>query len=259
MEKSFREIQRIMHPLKFRLLSVKRVQQVSPRLKRITLTGEDLMGFVSASPDDHVKVFFPRPGEDHPVVPSTGPEGTPVIPEGAIMRDYTPLRFDPEKLELDLEFVLHETGPGTTWAKNAQEGSVLGVGGPRGSMVVPYEFDWYLLIGDEAALPSFRRRVQELPAGAKVLAFLEVATAEEEREFTTSADVEVFWLPRNGRPAGSTTLLRDAVLKAVFPYGDYFAWVAGESQSVKEIKEMLETVKGADPTWIKATSYWKKT
>lgn len=257
MEKSFREVRRVMHPLKFRLLSVKRVQQVSPRLKRVTLTGEDLAGFVSSSPDDHVKVFFPRPGEDLPVVPSLGPEG-PVIPEGAIMRDYTPLRFDSEKLELDLEFVLHDFGPGAIWAKNAREGSVLGVGGPRGSMLVPYEFDWYLLIGDDVAMPSFSRRLKELPAGVKVLAFLEVATTDEERDFVTDADVELFWLPRNGRPAGSTTLLRDAVLKAVFPYGDYFAWVSGESQSVKEIKELLETVKGADPTWIKATSYWKK-
>lgn len=257
MEKSVREIQRVMHPLKFRMLSVKKIAQISPKMKRITLTGEDLEGFVSASADDHVKVFFPAPGEDKPVVPTVGPEG-PVIPQGAIMRDYTPLRFDPVANELDLEFVLHDEGPGTTWAKNAQVGSVLGVGGPRGSMIVPYDFDWYLMVGDEVAIPSFMRRLRELPAGAKALVMIEVAGKDEERDVASKADVEIMWLHRNGRAPGTTTMLRDAVIKSKFPYGDYFAWVSGESQMVKEIKEILENIKGGNLSWIKATAYWKK-
>ena len=53
--------QRVMHPLKFRLLQVKDITQTSPLMKKIALTGEDLADFVSASPDDHVKVFFPKP------------------------------------------------------------------------------------------------------------------------------------------------------------------------------------------------------
>ena len=36
------EITRVRHPLKFRLLQVKRVHAVTPHLVRITLTGDDL-------------------------------------------------------------------------------------------------------------------------------------------------------------------------------------------------------------------------
>ena len=57
------EIVRVRHPLKFRLLRVERVDALSPALVRVTLTG-DLSDFVSASFDDHVKVFFPANGEE---------------------------------------------------------------------------------------------------------------------------------------------------------------------------------------------------
>src|ERR1700754_4633222 len=50
-------VTRLRHPLKFRLLQVKQVRQLTPHLTRVTLTGDDLHDFGSASFDDHVKVF----------------------------------------------------------------------------------------------------------------------------------------------------------------------------------------------------------
>lgn len=260
MENSTHKIERVMHPLKFRLLRVKAVIQLSEHMKRITLTGEDLADFNSASPDDHVKVFFPKPGELKPRVPEVGPSG-PVIPEGEdrpIMRDYTPVRFDNAAKELDLEFFLHESSAATTWAKGAQVGHYLGIGGPRGSMIVPYDFDWYLMIGDEAAIPSFTRRLRELPAGVTALVFIEVGGPADVRTFESQALVQTQWIYRGARSAGSPELLKKEVLKTAFPHGDYFSWIATELQCSKDLKEMLETVRGANPDWIKATGYWKK-
>jgi NADPH-dependent ferric siderophore reductase len=37
--------------------------------------------------------------------------------------------------------------------RRRQVGDRLDIGGPRGSAVVPDDFDWYLLIGDEARRP----------------------------------------------------------------------------------------------------------
>ncbi|WP_195829458.1 siderophore-interacting protein, partial [Bordetella pertussis] len=70
-------VQRVRHPLKMRLLEVKRVTRPTPHLARITLAGDALRDFVSASFDDHVKVFFPPPGAARPVLPELGPD--PVI------------------------------------------------------------------------------------------------------------------------------------------------------------------------------------
>jgi NADPH-dependent ferric siderophore reductase len=102
------QVTRVRHPLKFRLLQVKRVQALNPHLVRVTLAGEDLAGFTSASFDDHVKVFFPAPGAEKPALPEAGPDG-PVFPNGRpLARDFTPRRYDPQAGELDIEFALHE-------------------------------------------------------------------------------------------------------------------------------------------------------
>ncbi len=92
-------VHRVRHPLKFRLLQVKQVHALNPHLIRVTFTGEDLHDFVSASFDDHIKVFFPEPGADKPVLPEAGPDG-PVFPAGQprpIARDFTPRRFDAKR------------------------------------------------------------------------------------------------------------------------------------------------------------------
>jgi NADPH-dependent ferric siderophore reductase len=85
-----RAAQRVRHELRFRLLHVLRVEQPTPGVRRITLGGEALAGFISAAHDDHMKLFFPAPGEAEPVLPTTGPDGAPVFPEGRrpIARDY---------------------------------------------------------------------------------------------------------------------------------------------------------------------------
>ncbi|MEA3131186.1 MAG: hypothetical protein QOF46_2981, partial [Paraburkholderia sp.] len=98
-------VHRVRHPLKFRLLQVKAVRALTPHLIRVTFTGEDLRDFVSASFDDHIKVFFPEPGAAKPALPEAGPDG-PVFPAGLprpIARDFTPRRFDADARELDIE------------------------------------------------------------------------------------------------------------------------------------------------------------
>ena len=257
MENTYRQPQRVMHPLKFRTLEVKKVTDLSARMKRITFTSPDLNDFISGSPDDHIKLFFPLPGQAEPILPTRGPDG-PVFPEGVVMRDYTPLSAGAENFELDIEFFLHDEGPAAEWARNAKPGHKLGAGGPRGSMVVPYDFEWYLLVGDEAALPSFTRRLKELPANARVLVFIEVGSESEKREFTTASNADIHWVNRNNFAPGSVEPLKEALLKTSFPHGDYFSWIATELETSKILRELLETVRGANPEWIKATGYWKK-
>nr|WP_246251703.1 siderophore-interacting protein [Ancylobacter pratisalsi] len=37
----------------------------------------------------------------------------------------------------------------STWALAARPGDRLEIGGPRGSAIIPADFDWYWLVGDE--------------------------------------------------------------------------------------------------------------
>lgn len=257
-----REVQTIMHPLKMRSLTVKSVSQVTPKMKRVVLTGPELEDFTSLPPDDHVKVFFPYPGEQVPVVPTLGPDG-PVPPADGrkpLMRDYTPRSFNRSKRELVVDFYLHETGVGADWARAAREGSLLTVAGPRGSRVVPYEFDWYLFVGDSASIPSLARRLEEMPAGARVFAVLEVSGRAEEVAFQTSAKLHVTWVHRADLSANAGTATMNQTLERVrqveLPSGAGFTWISMEKARGKEIETYLRGSRGLNPEWIKTTAYW---
>ncbi|CAB3692624.1 siderophore-interacting protein [Paraburkholderia rhynchosiae] len=252
-------VQRVRHPLKFRLLQVKAVQALTPHLIRVTFTGEDLHDFVSASFDDHIKVFFPEPGADKPVLPEAGPDG-PVFPAGRrpTARDFTPRRFDREARELDIEFAMHEAGPAARWAAQAKVGQYLGFGGPRGSLVIPTAFDWHLLIGDDTALPAIARRLEELPAGKRVAAVIEVADPSAQLEFNTQAELHLVWRYRSETGCGGEALLQ-AVREIYLPEGgEGYVWAAGESATIRAVRYHLCTERGVDKSRIRAASYWKQ-
>jgi NADPH-dependent ferric siderophore reductase len=246
-----RTTERGRHELRFRIAKVVRNERLTPRMARITLHDPDFVRFTSDAYDDHVKLFFARPGEAL-ALPVAGPHGLDFPggrPEG---RDYTPRSFDTAKGEVVIDFVLHGDGPAASWAAAAKPGDTVGVGGPRASFVVRGAYDWYLLAGDETALPAIGRRIEELPAGASVLALIEIADAAERQIFHTAAHLELRWVFRS---AGER--LEDAVRQAALPPGTAYAFVAGESATTAAIRDHLVNMRGMDPGCIKAAGYWR--
>lgn len=247
-------------PLEFRLLQVLRVARPTPRMVRVTLGGEGLAGFTSLAPTDHLKIILPHDGEEHPVLPTAGPQGF-TYPEGVTrprMRDYTPRRFDAATGELDLDVVVHGVGPASSWANQATPGQFIGIAGPRGSHIVTPEFDWYLLVGDETALPSIGRWIEELPAGSRATAIVEVADAAEKQDFVTAADVEVIWLPRDGAEPGTTNLLEQAIRDHPLPPGDGYIYVAGEANTLRPIRRHLLNERRTVREWTDVSGHWKR-
>jgi NADPH-dependent ferric siderophore reductase len=255
-----RTARRVRHDTKMRLLQVHEVSRLTPNMVRVVVGGAALAGFVSAAHDDHVKLFFPQPGQDKPVLPTLTPNG-PVYPEGGqrpAARDYTPRSYDAAANTLTIDFVLHGEGPAATWAAQARPGQFLGVGGPRGSFIVPDDFDWYLLAGDETAIPAIGRRLEELPAGTRVIAVVEVADAAEEQQFKTHARLEMHWLRRQGEAAGHHSLLQKALSELMLPPGEGYAWVAAEASTAKALRRYLVDQRGLAKDRIKAAAYWKQ-
>ncbi|WP_338910299.1 siderophore-interacting protein [Mycetohabitans rhizoxinica] len=258
-DRSERTVTRVRHPLKFRLLCVKRVRQITPTLVRVTLAGDDLHDFVSASFDDHVKVFFPLPGMDNPPLPTVGPDGV-AFPEHhprPPARDYTPRRYDRHAGELDLEFALHDVGPASAWARQAQPGQWLGVGGPRGSLVIPTGFDWHLLIGDDTALPAIARRLDELPADTRVATVIEVADAASRIDLKTRAQLHAVWCYRDCAGPDGGALLR-AVRDTYLPDGDGYVWVAAEASVARAVRQHLVEERSVPKFRIRAANYWRR-
>jgi NADPH-dependent ferric siderophore reductase len=250
---------RVRHRPRLRLAQVARAEQITPSMRRITLTGEDLEGFTSAAADDHVKLFFPAPGQERPVLPVAGPDG-PIYPDGAVrpvMRDFTPRRFDATRRELVIEFVLHGDGPACEWAGKAAPGDWIGVGGPRGSLLIPDDYTTYLLVGDETALPSIARRLEEMHSDRSAIALIEVASRNERYPLRSAANVAVTWLYRDGVAAGASPLLEQALTSLVLPSEDTHAWLAGEIETIRRLRGLLTATKGFSRDQIRAAGYWR--
>jgi NADPH-dependent ferric siderophore reductase len=236
-------VTRIRHELRRRMLTVSSTELLTPRMRRFGFTSPDLHDFVSASHDDHIKLFFPGTAEN-------GSSGE------TCMRDFTPRSFDRSRGTLVIDFALHEAGPATDWATAAQIGDTLQIGGPRGSTIVPDDFDWYLLIGDETALPAIGRRVEELRAGVPV-ATLVVMEAGETQHFQTKAAWTPRWVARDGS-SDDASLLRTALADFTLPSGDGFVWIAAEASVARSVRNHVIDDLGHPRQWTKAAGYWKR-
>ncbi|GAA3883468.1 siderophore-interacting protein [Saccharothrix violaceirubra] len=242
-----------------RVLRVRAVRRLTPRMVRVTLAGEDLAGFREAAPADHVKLFFPTERGGRPAMPKLGPEGLERDPNGPrpTFRDYTVREYRAEPGELDVDVVLHGDGPGSTWGAQAREGDTVGVLGPRGSVLVPKGLDWYLVAGDETALPAVARWLEQASEGERVFAFAEVADEAERQEIASKGDVELTWLYRDGAAPGTTTLLHDAIAAWELPEGTGFVWIAGEANTLKPIRRLLRD-RGLHRDAMDVDGYWKR-
>ncbi|GJE77095.1 NADPH-dependent ferric-chelate reductase [Methylorubrum suomiense] len=245
------------HPVVLRQLSVLRTVPLGPAMRRITLTGPDLDGFASPGFDDHVKMFFAAPGHDRPVLPETGPDGL-VFPETGpqpLGRDFTPRRYDPEARELDIDFALLHEGPASRWAAEARPGDPAWIAGPRGSFLVPFDFDWHLLVADETGLPALARRLEELPAMSRAVALIETHDGEPFVALAHPVGAEIVWVRRGeGHGAAIVAALRGLT----FPAGYCYAWIAAESAVAKSLRTVLIDERGADRRYVRAHGYWRQ-
>jgi NADPH-dependent ferric siderophore reductase len=258
MSTTLRVPRRVRHELKFRTLTVASVEDLGPTMRRIVLEGEDLGGFVSLGFDDHVKLFPVAPGQAL-TLPTLGPDG-PVFPEPRpVARDYTPRAFDAANRRLTIDFVTGHGGPATEWAEGATPGAVVGVGGPRGSFIVPSAFADHVLIGDETALPAIARRLEELPVGVRALAIVEVDDAASRLPLGGAGDLTVVWVERNGRPRARSEGLEAAMgtALAAVDRADAYVWIAAESAVAKTLRAKALSM-GFSPRAMKAAGYWRQ-
>ncbi|MEH3034616.1 MAG: siderophore-interacting protein [Aeromicrobium erythreum] len=256
------------HLAVLRELEVARVQEVTPRMRRLTLSGPALAAhtrdgvevpaFTSPGFDDHVKVFVPLEGAERPVLPRQRADGLDWTTEGTrpIGKDYTPRRVDAAAGELDLDFVRHGHGLASTWAERARPGDLAWIAGPTVGQGPPHDVDWFAVAGDETALPAIGRLLEELPAGVRAEVVVEVADAGEEQDLTTRADVRVRWLHRDGAEPGTTTQLVDAVRELPWHDGQVYAWMAGESQAARAIRTHWRSLVPRD--CLDVTGYWRR-
>jgi NADPH-dependent ferric siderophore reductase len=233
------EITRIRRDVVRRTLRVAVKEHITPRMLRIVFQSDELEGFDSPSPDDHVKIFLPSAGDEKPIA-----------------RDFTPRAWDLDAGTFTIDFALHEVGRATEWARAARAGDRLEIGGPRGSTVVPDDFDWYLLIGDATALPSIGRRLEKIRSGVPVDVFALIPDSEERQEFITTANCNVHWSICSESSRDHVATLRSVLETFRLRAGDGFVWIAAEASVSHNLYTYFVEIRGHPKQWVKAAAYW---
>jgi NADPH-dependent ferric siderophore reductase len=251
----------IRHPLVVRRLAVTATRELVPSIVRVTLGGDELAGFAAEGPADHMKVFFPDPVSGELLLPEVDAQGLrrPDAAGAIISRDYTPVTFRPSTLELDVDFVIHgDDGPASAWAGRATPGDELGIGGPRGSRLVPSGIGRLVIVADETSLPATRRWLGLLPDGIPVTGLFDVADESLAGYFADDpglqARLDAEWLARGDGPGQL-----DEALRSLGPIDDdTFVFLAGEATTLAPLRRYLRRELGLPAEQVSANGYWKR-
>lgn len=248
-------------PPAFRALRVTAARELTRHLRRITLAGDDLARYAGLE-NLHCKLLLPQPGQTDPEWPTLSPSGLPIMPQGEQrldMRTYTIRHIDAAAGTLEIDMVVHEpAGPGGEWARRARPGDPVGMLGPGGRGAK--EADWYLLAGDETALPAIARILEHLPAAARGEALLETQHEGERLGLKAPPGVRVRWLLRGDQSPGTTRLLPEAVRAAAWPEAGtrVFAWAGVEFDAFRAIRSYLRNERDLTPAEHLVVAYWRR-
>jgi NADPH-dependent ferric siderophore reductase len=226
----------------------------TPRLRRVTVSGPELVGLEPPQPAASVRILLPHHSEL--VLPEwNGNEFLHADGTRPHLRTLTPLRIDPDRGQVDVDIVLHGSGPLATWAADAAPGDTVAISGTGRGYDVDPDAPAFVLAGDESALPAIATILAALPNGAAGAVHVELGDPAAQLELPGPATIEVAWhvLPDGAAPGDA---LVAAVTAASLPDGAR-VWVAGEAASVQRIRRHLFDDLGLDRRRCTVRGYWK--
>ncbi|MCH8613998.1 siderophore-interacting protein [Arsenicicoccus dermatophilus] len=289
-------------PYRLHDVEVSAVREVSPHLRRVTVTGALLDRVAPRTLDRRIKLVLPRrAGDDLRDLPRGCDwwAGWRAMTDPPPVRTYTVRQVRPQRREVDVEMVLHDgAGPAGSWAATAAPGDRLAVALPQahhpdahdvGIAWRPGTATEILLAGDETALPAIANIVAELPESTTGQVYVEVPTSADRPGLRAPAGVTVHEVARDGRPHGTAllTAVRDTGQPAPPPQpgprrrsrldppvppgpdellweepepgpGSHYAWLAGESSVVRELRTHLLGERGWPRQRVAFMGYWRR-
>jgi NADPH-dependent ferric siderophore reductase len=266
-------------PIDFRavLATVAAVDDLSPHLRRVTFVAPRIADAVTAGPDQRIKVLLSPPDGGELRLPAGdnwyADWCSQPADERFIMRTYTVRALRPEVGELDIEFVLHGVnGPASAWVSSVSVGAEIGLILPfavdttsiKGLLmsgvdyVPPATSRSRVLVADETALPALAGILEQLPADVRATVFVEVPDIRDSRPLPSPGRVDVTWIPHAGVTADAPQSLPEALKSATLPFDLDYAWIAGESGMIKQIRRHLVNTVGLPKPAISFQGYWKR-
>lgn len=245
----------ITRPPNYRVLRVIACHNLTPRMRRIRFAADDLSIF-SGLDNIHVRLVFASGGSGL-VHPELGPDGLERWPDGdgaPAFRRYTIRDIDVAAGHVDIDFVLHAeaAGPGSRFAEDARTGDMIGMIGPGGGSL-PLDRDWYLLAGDETALPAIARFLELLPIDARGHVLIQIEDDAERQALADRPGLPVTWVRRPETLAQAVSTCRPPD-----PVDHPFVWVGTEDLDFRALRVLVRQDLMMKKGQHSVVSYWRK-
>ncbi len=150
-----------------------------------------------------------------------------------------------------------EKGPHRRGRPRAATGQTLTVAGPGRNYVVDPAADWFLLVGDDTAIPAISTILEALPATARARVFIEVMDGDDEIELPRHPHATVTWLHRGNDPTHAGGPLEATLKNYVMPEGSGRIYVACEASAMRRIRSHLLMNRTINREHVITRGYWK--
>ena len=240
------------------VFTVSKTEKISPSIQRVFFWCEDLNRFDTES--FHVRLILPRKTDSAASWLQTIHTKTFRIEKNKFeQRVYTIRGVNKQTKEFYIDFVTHLSSrycPGSDWAISCKPNFKVGLIGPNGTDF--QKADYYILLGDETALPCIARQLEHMHLKSSGEVYIEVNQKEDIQDLKYPKGVSINWIFRNNKPAQESNLLLE-VLDDIQPKNDinevYF-WFAGEKSIRKKIQSHIKKP-SFDHVTKKLYTYWK--
>ncbi len=234
-----------------RMTQVLSVRDLSPHMRRITLTGEALSDFPENKESAHVKAIFPNPK-----LGNNKPKLGLYLGFKKFMRSYTIRSFDKLNLALTIDFAVNDhQGLASSWALKAKPGDYLGIAGPGEVKHPDLSANNHLFFGDITALPAIAATLEKLPTHATGHVYIQVPDEGDIQTLTAPSAIQIHWLVTHNK-------LTKKFVQALESHGtnlvDTAIFIAAEASIVRQLKQHLNNNCHYKKTMLYASAYWKQ-
>ena len=227
-----------------RKLKVLKKRKITSHFMRITFHSESLFDFSDKEVGGYIKLLFPEKGE--------------FKNKNNLVRPFTIRNFRKEKLEIDIDFVVHEKNNGiaSNWAINAKKGDNIKISGPGPREEVSKDSDWYFFVGDMSAIPAISVILENLDKASKGIAIIEIYSELDKIKLIKPNNIIIHWVI-NENPLQKCSKLFNKVSAAKWHKGNPYIWVACEFSKMKSLRNFFYNKKKIRKENMYASSYWK--
>lgn len=173
-------------------------------------------------------------------------------------RTFTARWLDAAAGTMTVDFVLHGSGPASTWATGARVGDVIWAEATKAGYEPPPPDSHLVLIGDDTAIPAIGAIVEAADPTTRITAVIEVIDADDERRVSDTRSLDPIWLHRGGDPS-RTGVLSLNLLDALEVPEDAYWWVAGERDAIIAMRDHIRGERGVPKDRFSLNAHWRLT